>query len=163
MGHYELITAWFFFGKLALKKHFFEVHTPRFANPPHPIVHTCCEIFLLFFWWLPKSHNMTIISKSPLFMALWKFLTRTNLSPNHVLPGVWDSTSEPPFACWRRLDGSGPRRAPASCRPRRRTRRCPPWQWTSRMRNYGLCPTTNLLRRSTLSWCSLSLFYVSRG
>ena len=33
MGHYELITAWFFFGKLALKKHFFEVHTPKFADP----------------------------------------------------------------------------------------------------------------------------------
>merc|ERR1719348_445182 len=26
MGHYELTTACFFFGKLALKKHFFEVH-----------------------------------------------------------------------------------------------------------------------------------------
>merc|ERR1719378_1951848 len=23
----------FFFGKLALKKHFFEVHTPKFADP----------------------------------------------------------------------------------------------------------------------------------
>ena len=57
MGHYELITAWFFFGKLALKKHFFEVHTPKFADPPSPIVHTCCEIFLLFFWWLPLLLN----------------------------------------------------------------------------------------------------------
>ena len=49
MGHYELITACFF-GKLALKKHFFEVHTPKFADPPPPIVHTCCEVFFLFFF-----------------------------------------------------------------------------------------------------------------
>ena len=47
MGHYELITACFL-GKLALKKHFFEVHTPKFANPSPPIVHTCCDFFLLF-------------------------------------------------------------------------------------------------------------------
>ena len=38
-----------FFGKLALKKHFFEVHTPKFADPP-PIVHNCCELFFLFFF-----------------------------------------------------------------------------------------------------------------
>ena len=47
MGHYELITACFF-GKLALKKALFEVHTPKFADPP-PIVHTCCEVFFTFF------------------------------------------------------------------------------------------------------------------
>ena len=40
-----------FFGKLALKKHFFEVHTPKFADPP--IVHNCCEIFFLFFGGFP--------------------------------------------------------------------------------------------------------------
>ena len=53
MGHYELISACFFFGKLAKKKHFFEVHTPKFADPLPPIVHPCCEVFLLIFWWLP--------------------------------------------------------------------------------------------------------------
>ena len=47
MGHYELISACFF-GKLALKK-----HTPKFADPSPPIVHTCCEIFLLFFGGFP--------------------------------------------------------------------------------------------------------------
>ena len=47
MGHYELISACFF-GKLALIKSLFEVHTPKFADPP--IVHTCCEIFLQFFF-----------------------------------------------------------------------------------------------------------------
>ena len=53
MGHYELITACFFFGKLALKNPFFEVHTPKFADPP-PIVHIMCEVFYIF---LVASHN----------------------------------------------------------------------------------------------------------
>ena len=53
MGHYELISACFFFGKLALKKHFFEVHTPKFADPP--MVHTCCEIFYFIFGGFPDA------------------------------------------------------------------------------------------------------------
>ena len=53
MGHYELITAWFFFGKLALKKHFFEVHTPKFADPPPPKFTLVVKFFYFFLWWLP--------------------------------------------------------------------------------------------------------------
>ena len=52
MGHYELITACFF-GKLALKKALFEVHTSKFADPLPPIVHTCCEVFYFFFGGFP--------------------------------------------------------------------------------------------------------------
>merc|ERR1711872_658279 len=36
---YELITACFFFGKLALKSTFFEVHTLKFADPSPSIFH----------------------------------------------------------------------------------------------------------------------------
>ena len=52
----------FFFGKWALKKTLFEFHTSKFADPLPPIVHTCCEFFLLFFWWLPyvKTTFLTI-------------------------------------------------------------------------------------------------------
>ena len=47
MGHYELISACFF-GKLALKKHFFEVHTPKFADPP-PKFTLVVKFFYFFF------------------------------------------------------------------------------------------------------------------
>ena len=42
----------FFFGKLALKKHFFEVHTPKFSDPP-PKFTLVVKFFYFFFWWLP--------------------------------------------------------------------------------------------------------------
>ena len=47
MGHYELISPWFF-GKLALKKHFFEVHIPKFADPP-PKITLVVKFFYFFF------------------------------------------------------------------------------------------------------------------
>ena len=55
MGHYELISACFF-GKLALKKHFFEVHTPKFADPP-PKFTLVVKFFYFFFWWLPLAFD----------------------------------------------------------------------------------------------------------
>ena len=56
MGHYELITACFFFLKISSKKGtFLKVHTPKFADPPPPIVHTCCEVLLLFFGGFPVN------------------------------------------------------------------------------------------------------------
>ena len=60
MGHYELISACFF-GKLALKKHFFEVHTPKFADPSPTIVHIMCEIFCHFFGGFPLISSKYLI------------------------------------------------------------------------------------------------------
>ena len=57
MGHDELISACFF-GKLTLKKHFFEVHTSKFLDPLPPPKFTLVEkFFYFFFWWLPLSDN----------------------------------------------------------------------------------------------------------
>ena len=47
---------------IIIKKHFFEVHTPKFADPT-PIVHTCCEIFLFFFCGFPKAHLISALKK----------------------------------------------------------------------------------------------------
>ena len=67
MGHYELISACFFFGKLALKKHFFEVHTSKFADPLPPLF-TLVKFFTFF---LVASLNLYTFEMKSKWLCKW--------------------------------------------------------------------------------------------
>ena len=62
MGHYELITACFILKISSKKCTFLRFTHQNLLTPPPPIVHTCCEIFLLFiFGGFPKVLQMSQI------------------------------------------------------------------------------------------------------
>ena len=58
MGHYELISACFFWKISSKKKHFFEVGTPKFADPPPPFFAQCLNFFVLICPLCYDSHNL---------------------------------------------------------------------------------------------------------